>query len=190
MFRYGNITGKLSIEFTDLVHPTDLLRFHPEFVPMLEAIKKEGWSCLFIETKARAVSDFDVAHHARLLEDGNGFSVEIRLGDQPPPVTGMPEVLEFRINISTMSFPRAATIDLSKGVVTYFHDAFWEWKEEWKNDPTKLSEAKQVYDVAKWLLDVKKMKLRDDLGIEHFRELSKTFQALFPQKASNASPAV
>lgn len=171
----GFSKGKLSLEYTDMVYPLAVLGFHPEMKTQLDEITQQGWTYLFIESRAKTVSDFDVDQTYRLLEDGAGYYVQLFLGERPPPITGMPEVTEFRINICTKSFPRAATIDLTKGIVTYIHEAFWEWQEEWRNDATRLSQATEVYEVAKWLLDVKKMKLHEELKMERYTALSKLF---------------
>jgi hypothetical protein len=171
----GFSKGKLSLEYTDMVSPLAVLNFHPELKGQLDEITQQGWTYLFIESRAKSVCDVDIDQAYRLLEDGAGYYVQLFLGEGPPGITGMPEVTEFRINICTKSFPRAATIDLTKGMVTYIHEAFWEWQDEWKNDPTKLLQATEVYEVAKWLLDVKKMKLQEDFKLERFAALSKLF---------------
>jgi hypothetical protein len=95
-------------------------------------------------------------------------------------VGGVPEVQEFRVNVSSKSFPRAATVDLARGVVTYLHDPFWRWEKGWEADGKKLSNAREVYDIATWLLDVKKFKLIDVFKPERYLELKGIFQALSP----------
>ena len=173
----GFSKGKLSLEYTDMVSPATVLNFHPELKAQLDEINQQGWTYLFIESRGKSVSDLEINETYRLLEDGAGYYLELFLGEQPPDITGMPEVTEFRINICTKSYPRAATIDLTKGIVTYIHEAFWEWQEEWRNDPTKLSQATEVYEVARWVLEVKKMKLHEELKMEHYTALSKLFAA-------------
>lgn len=173
----GFTKGKLSLEYTDMVFPGVVLEFHPELQAQLDEITQQGWKYLLIESRAKSVCDLDIDRTYKLLADGAGYCVEITWGEEPPPITSMPEVTEFRINICTKSFPRAVTIDLTKGVVTYLHEAFWGWQEEWKDDPTRLSQATEVFEVAKWLLGVKRMKLHEELKMERFTELSKLFEA-------------
>jgi hypothetical protein len=171
----GFTKGKLSIEYTDMVYPLAVLEFHPEIKAQLDEISKQGWTYLFIESRAKSVSEFEIDQSYRLLEDGVGYYVQLYLGDHPPPITGMPEVTMFIINICTKSFPRAVTIDLSKNMITYIHEAFWEWQEGWKDDPTRLAQATEVYEVARWVLEVKKMKLHEELKMERYTALSKLF---------------
>lgn len=171
----GFAKGKLSLEYTGLVVPAAVLKFHPEFQARLEEIVQHGWTYYLVETRGRSVSDVDIDQSYRMVADGRGYFVYLSLGEETPPVTGLPEVTEFRINISTKSFPRAVTVDLTKDTITYIHEAFWEWQEEWKDDSTKLSQATEVYEVAKWLLDVKNMKLVEGLDMGRFRELSGLF---------------
>jgi hypothetical protein len=172
----GFSKGKLSLEYTDMVTPMAVLSFHPELQTQLDEITKQGWSYLFIESRAKSVCELNIDETYRLLADGTGYYIQLFVGDQPPGITGMPEVTEFRINICTKSFPRAATIDLPKGMVTYIHEALWEWQEDWRNDPVRLEQAKEVYEVAKWLVNVKKMKLHEELKVERFTELAKLFE--------------
>jgi hypothetical protein len=176
LVHYGFLKGNLSLEYTGLVHPADVLHYHPELKARLDEILEQGWTYLFIETRARSVSNLDIEDRTyKLTADGRGYYVVIELGETPPEVNGMPEVTELRINICTKSFPRAATIDLTKDAVTYVHEAFWQWQEEWRGDPIKLAKATEVYEVARWLLDVKKMIPHEELKMERFRELSKLF---------------
>jgi hypothetical protein len=171
----GFAKGRLSLEYTGLVNPAAVLKYHPEFQARLDEILQHGWTYYLIETRGRSVSDVDIDQTYRMLSDGLGYSVYLGLGEEPPGVTSVPEVTEFRINISTKSFPRAVTVDLTKDTITYIHEAFWEWQEEWKGDSTKLLQATEVYEVAKWLLDVKNMKLVEGLDMERFRKLSGLF---------------
>lgn len=173
----GFSKGKLSLEYTDMVYPLAVLEFHPEMKTQLDEITQQGWTYLFIESRAKSVCDFAVDQTYRLLEDGAGYYIQLFVGEQRPAITGMPEVTEFRINICTKSFPRAVTIDLSKGMVTYIHEAFWEWQEGWKDDPARLAQATEVYEVARWVLEVKKMKLHEELKMERYTALSKLFAA-------------
>jgi hypothetical protein len=84
----------------------------------------------------------------------------------------IPEVKEFRINILSKSFPRAAAVDLATGVVIYIHDPFWRWEKRWENDEKKLSDARQVQEIAYRPLDVKKYRLVEALMPERYQEVS------------------
>jgi hypothetical protein len=174
-YHAGFAKGKLSLEYAGLVSPAAVLKYHPEFQARLDEISQHGWSYYLIESRGRSVSDVDVDQSYRMVADGRGYFVYISLGEEPPPVSDLPEVTEFRINVSTKSFPRAVTVDLTKDTITYIHEAFWEWQQEWKDDLTRLSQAREVYEVAKWLLDVKNMKLVEGLDVGRFEKLSGLF---------------
>jgi hypothetical protein len=171
----GFAKGKLSLEYTGLVTQGPVLKFHPEFEAKLDEITQQGWGYYIIETRGRSVSELDIDQTYRLLADGSGYYVHLAIGEDPPPVTGIPEVTEFRINISTKSYPRAVTVDLTRDTITYIHEALWEWQEEWKDDTTKLVQATEIFEIARWLLDVKKMRLREGLDMDRFRKLSELF---------------
>jgi len=181
----GYAKGKLSLELNKRT-PEEILKFHPEIRSMLEAIKEKGWKYLYIETKGRAVAEVDLEKNPCKLMPyaeygGRGYwTIDVEI-EKPPETKDVPEVQEFRINVCTKSFPRAATVDLSKGVITYLHDPFWKWESGWEKDPKKLSEAKEVYDVAKWLLEDKKLKLHENMSIERYKEICKILEEFIKQ---------
>jgi hypothetical protein len=78
--------------------------------------------------------------------------LEIELGQKLLTFSAVPQVQMFRINVSTKSFPRAVTVNIAKGLVTYLNEAFWGWQNRWERDEKRLSKAKEVHHVAKWLL--------------------------------------
>ena len=95
-----------------------------------------------------------------------------------PTITSIPEISEFSVNVCSKSFPRAATVDLSKGLVTYIDDHFWRWEKGWESDKKKLSDAREVQEIASWLLDVKGYKLIEALKSERYQELKDIFEAV------------
>lgn len=178
MYGSGYARGRLSLELEERI-PDRILKFRPEIRLMLEAIVKKGWRYLYIETRGTAVAEVDLEMKpCKLMSYGETIgreycSIEI-ITERFPEIKDIKEVEEFSINISTKSFPRAVTVDLSDGVVTYLQDAFWKWESGWEKDPEKLSKAKEVYGVAKWLLEDKKLKLHENFSIERYREICKT----------------
>jgi hypothetical protein len=174
----GHAKGNLSLDYSDILDPEIILVSHPEIKEILEEIMIKGWRYLYIETKGKAISEFDVDHRYRFTVDGLGFNIEINLGQTQLPVTRVTDVEEFRINICSKAFPRAITIDLSKGIVTYIHEAFWGLQEDWKNQRDRVAKGKEVYEIAKWLLETKNMKLHENYRMERFRELSKLFETI------------
>lgn len=173
----GHVTGHLRIVYSGRMIAEDILRFHPELQLILDEIVKMGWKYLYIETKGKAVAEVDLKECPYELDTHDYHNkIEVEMGQKPLEIEDVPEVEEFKINVSTKSYPRAATVDLSKGVVTYLHDAFWGWEKGWEKDSRKLAEAREVYEVVRWLLDIKKLRLDASYSMERCDVLSKLLQ--------------
>jgi hypothetical protein len=191
----GEVKGSLTLTSSGLMIPQDILKFHPEIQVHLDDVVKQGWKYLYIEARGKSIAQVAVensSYHmgpapASMMKSkvaqARGFfqpelMLEVYLGPNPPEVEGVPEVQEFRVNVSSKSFPRAATVDLANGVVTYLHDPFWRWEKGWEADEKKLSDAREVYDIATWLLDVKKFKLIEVFKPERYQELKGIFHSM------------
>jgi hypothetical protein len=186
----GNAQAQVALRSTDRMSPEDVLEFHPEIRAQLDEIKRQGWLFLYIETVATALGEVKLDNTAyriipnaprRRRPDEGGLPVnvlELDIGTELPAIIGIPEVREFRINVCSKSFPRAATVDLATGIVSYLHDPFWKWEQGSESDEKKLSDAREVFEIASWLLDVKKYKLHEELKVERYQELSRIFKAL------------
>ncbi len=185
----GEANGRMSLKFKGMMQAADVLRFHPEIQTQLDQIVNRGWKYLFIEVMGTAVTELDAKGIPCRIRASTSFNsrslppppiLELNLGMNPLDLTGMPEVQEFRINVCSKSFPRAATVDLATGRVTYIHDPFWKWDRAWGADQKKLSDAKEVYEVATWLIDEKKLTLAEAFDQSRYQELAgqfKTFTA-------------
>jgi hypothetical protein len=182
----GEAIGSLTLKSSGVIAAWEILKYHPEIQAQIDDVVKQGWKYLYIETRATAVAELAVESSRYLLQSPakNPYAVgpqlvfEVVMNQQLPEVKDIPEVQEFRINVCSKSFPRAATVDLVKGVVTYLHDPFWRWEKGWEVDQSKLSEAREVYEIATWLIDVKKFNLIDVFKPERYQELVETFRAL------------
>jgi hypothetical protein len=158
---------------------SEILKFHPEIQSILDEIVKKGWKYLYIETRGKAIAEHNLEEGIyRLLQSQSpgimttGYYFEVHIGKDPPEITEVPEILEFRINVSTEHFPRAATVDLSKNIITFLHDAFWRWEK----DPKTLKDALEVYQVAKWLIEEKKLTLHENLDIKQYKTLKRRLE--------------
>lgn len=183
----GEAKGSLTLMFNGLLPPEVTLKYHPEIQAELDEIIRRGWKYLFIETRGTLVADVALENAPYHVREGPAYwrnssptdlVLELGFGNQLREANGVPEVQEFRVNVCSKSFPRAATVDLAKGVVTYLHDPFWRWEKGWEADEKKLSDAKEIYEIAAWLIDVKKFKLIDAFKPERYQELVETFKAL------------
>jgi hypothetical protein len=161
------VKGKVRLEAVgDRIVAGDILKFHPEIQSFLDEVEEKGWRYLYIDTRGTAAADVDLdgsPYVVRLknvpysasfdtVETGRGENMgvsgsvlEIDLGQKIVKLESVPEVQMFKINVSTKSFPRAATVDIPKGLVTYLNEAFWGWENGWEKDSSKLSEAREVY---------------------------------------------
>ncbi|MDG6907851.1 MAG: hypothetical protein JRN20_18930 [Nitrososphaerota archaeon] len=185
----GNANVKVALRSTGGMNPEDILKFHPEIQVQLDEIVKQGWSYLYIQTIATTLAEVNAENTSYKIAPSLGlFSaithgapenvLELDIGTNMPAITGIPEVNEFRINICSNSLPRAATVDLAAGLISYIHDPFWKWQNGWEKDEKKLSDAKEVYNIISWLLEKKKYKLREDLDFARYLELSQIFVSL------------
>jgi hypothetical protein len=183
----GEAKGDLSLRFSGLMQAEEVLRFHPEIQAQLDEIARQGWKYLYIVISGTAVTEVPIENQPcriRMSTLYGGRSappptvLEVTLRQQTPELKDVPEVQEFRINVCSKSFPRAAVVDLSKGLVTYIHDPFWKWDKQWTDDAQKLSDAKEVYEIARWLVEVKKYSLAEPLQLSRYSELADQFKAL------------
>jgi hypothetical protein len=183
----GEAQGRIALRSRGWMQPTDVLRLHPEMRAQLDDIAKQGWSYLFIETvgtvEAEVVLGASTFRMTSRSPPGTyrserlRYFLELELGEKTPTITGVPEISEFKVNVCSKSFPRAATVDLSKGLVTYIDDHFWKWEKGWEGDKKKLSDAKEVKEIASWLIDVKGYKLDEPFKLERYQELKDIFEA-------------
>lgn len=181
----GEANGSLTLRFKGLMQAEDVLRFHPEIQAQLDEIAKKGWKYLFIQVTGTAVSEVKAKNVPCRLRMSNVYAgrtiqpppiLELNFGQNRPDLSGMPEVQEFRINVCSKSFPRAVTVELAKGVVTYIHDAFWKWESSWQTDSTKLSQAREVYEIATWLIEEKEYRLVEAFSNARYQELASQFK--------------
>ena len=195
---YGSAKAHVALRSTERTPAEDILKFRPEIRAQLDEIKRQGWIFFYIETVATMLAEVNVDNKAFRINpqaskpklDARGAAPEnvlmLDIGTELPAIIGIPEVKEFRINVCSKSFPRAATVDLASGIVSYLHDPFWKWEQGSESDKKKLSDAREVFEIATWLLDVKKYKLREDLKVERYQELSRILQKLPAERLSVA----
>jgi hypothetical protein len=190
----GEAKGSLTLMSKGPIAPEDILRFHPELMAHLDGILAQGWTYTCVEARGRAISTATAESSRywlgappafmRMATPKTGtiapaeFGLVVYFGTNPPEVQAVPDVLNFRITISTKILPSALSADVVKGVVTNIPSSFWNWQKEWESDKKKLSDAREVYKVVTWLVDVEKFKLADVFKQERYQELVVTFKAL------------
>jgi len=182
----GDAKGQITLESTGWVQPSDVLKLHPSIKTKLDEITKKGWKYLFVSVTVTAEAEVVLQnapfriYGRRLLPLGRATRcmLELDVGEHAPALKAIKEVKQFTVNICSKSFPGAATVDLSKDTVTYIHDPFWKWEKGWESDDKKLSDAREVREIASWLLDVKKYKLVETMAPERYQELSALFREM------------
>ena len=194
----GVVKGSLALTSKGSIAPEDILKFYPELKAQTDDIIKQGWSYSCVEAIGTAISQVTAENSrywlgaapafmktAREMKPGKfpmpEFGLVVYLGTVPPEVQTVPEVQSFLITISSKGFPAAVSVDIVKGIVTNIHFSFWRWEKGWESDKKKLSDAREIYRIVTWLVDVKKFKLVDVFKPERYQELAEIFKAL-PQQ--------
>lgn len=185
----GEADGHLTFVSTGRTLAHDILMFHPEIQKELDEIASKGWKFLYIETIATSTWELNITKSKFEIKSvpievygakprKSGRILELSINDELPKMTAMPEIQVFRVNVCSKSFPRAATLDLSKHEVTYLHDAFWKWEAGSEVDEKKFSNAIEVYEIAAWLIDEKKFKFAEEVTEERYNELLYRFKKM------------
>ena len=195
----GEVSASLRLRSTGMTTAEAILSFHPEIKSQLDEVKKHGWVYLYIRNSATAECEVELPKSSYRITWGpqryGGWDetagreeqvrpppevIEVSLGSVPLEIKRMPEVQEFVVNICSKSFPRAATVDLAKspGSVTFLNDPFWKWEVGSEVDEKKLSDAKEVYEIASWLIDEKNFRLAREVTEERYSELSYRFKKI------------
>lgn len=180
----GEASGEITLKASGNVSSADILKFHPEIRFQLEDIARHGWEYLFIETRGTALAE--IALHdspyriSEAIQQGvdSGYVIEWAIGPSLPEVKSVLKVETFKVHLGTKVLPRAVTVDLATGTVTYLHDSFWKWQPGWEKDERRLLEARAVYDICLWAMDVKKYKLDQSLSPQRYNEVSSFLKAL------------
>jgi len=182
----GEAKGGVTLQSSGWMQPRDALKFYPEIQAQLDDITRRGWKYLYITTTGTALAELTLEKSTFRISvrptgprgSGGKYLLELDIGAQAPTITAIPEIKEFRVNVCSKNLPRAATADLSKGIVTYIDDPFWRWERGWESDKKKLSDAREVQEIASWLLDIKGYKLIEAFKLERYQELSKLFKEM------------
>jgi hypothetical protein len=184
----GEAKGNLTLRAKGIMQAEHILKYHPEIQAQLDEIVRQGWNYLYVEIVGTAVAEVaveDLPYHIRQgaapgmqAMARSSQVLEITVDRKLLNLKDVPDVQAFRVNVCSKSFPRAATVDFAKGIVTYLHDPFWKWEKDWETDKKKISDAKEVYEIANWLIDVKKLKLIDPFQPERYRELAENLKPL------------
>jgi len=175
-------TVKLKGEFS--LSENDVKRFHPWINPLLEEIKRKGWKYDFSNVNAEVLVELNLNELTLTLkyypprieefEEKGTYEISAEIGNEPPAVMKILSIEKFNIEISTEHCWRAVEIDPFKRKVESIHDVLWSGL--YKDGPNRLSEAREVYEVAKWLIDEKGFKPADDYVVKNYKKLLDLFE--------------
>ncbi|MGB9806939.1 MAG: hypothetical protein ACP5LN_06445 [Thermoproteota archaeon] len=179
----------LHIKFKDNVKVKNetVLQFHPEIKPLIDEILAHGWSYNFEEVEGEAEAKVDLSkvsfeytyYPPRIERDEleGKYELSLPLGSEPPAIIEIKKVDRFKIRISTKSYWWAATIDPFSNKVTYLENPF-KYSFLSKEDKLKrLSQARELYELSKWLFQKKKMKAEYRHILEDYKDILDKFKA-------------
>ena len=158
----------------------DVLEFHSWIRPLLEEIRNRGWNYELSDVEAEVLVEldldelkFDLKYYPPRLEDfekEGTYEISAEVGE-PPAVLKILSVESFKVRISTKNCWNAAEIDPFKREIKSIKDVLWSFGEE----VDKLSKAREVYEVARWLIE-KGFKPANDYVIKDYKKLVEMFE--------------
>jgi hypothetical protein len=176
--RTGVLEGKLDIQVEKFLALDDIIPHVATAREFLEEVLKKSWRYLFIDGYGLAVMELEVGtspYNFKLDEHPHGgfcYAISVDFGRRLPKmqVKDIAKLERFIVNICSKQFPRAVTVDLTKSEITYVHDCLWVSKGKGCQ-----GEAKEVYEMLRWLVDEKKFKLAVADGTKKYKELAGLF---------------
>ncbi len=78
--------------------------------------------------------------------------------------------------ISSKHSWRAVEIDPQKKVITYIYNVLYDSIISAEKEPKKISEARDIYEIAKFLVKEKRFKIEDKYVVENYKELVDLFE--------------
>lgn len=161
----------------------DVLRFHSWVKPLLEEIKKKGWKYHISNIDAEVLVELNLDDLTLTLnyypprieefEEEGTYEILAKLGSDPPAVMKILSIERFDIEISTKHCRCAVEINPFKKKVKKIWDVLWIFGKE---GPKKLTEAREVYEVAKWFIEEKGFKPANDYVVEDYKKLVDLFE--------------
>jgi len=162
-----------------------ILQHHPHVKPLLEEITGHGWKYSFENVKGEAIvrvalnkAVFDYRYYSPRsdeFEKKGVYELQIPLGSKRPAIVDIRKMEHFRIRISTKRYWHAATIDPFTNKVTYIENLF-RFGFLAEEQPNKFAQARELYELSKWLFQEKKMEAEDRYVVENYNALLEAFE--------------
>ena len=153
----GSVDGKVDIRVDKYLTLGELQAHLPAEKSFLEELSGKGWRYYFIEGYGTVTMQLEMVsspYAAQVKEHPRGglnFSLSLDFGRSVPRLQlgRIVELHRFIVNICSNSHPRAITVDLSKGDITYVHESLAAGKED----------TGDMLELLRWLVGDKKFKL-------------------------------
>ncbi len=161
----------------------DVLKFHPWVKPLLEEIRDKGLKYRISNIDAEVLVELDLDKLTLNLnyypprieefEEEGTYEISAKLGSEPPAFMKILSVEYFEIDILTKHGWYAVEIDPFEKKVERICNVLWNFGKE---RPNKLAEAREIYEVAKWLIEEKGFKPADDYVMSTYKKLIDLFE--------------
>lgn len=168
-----NIDGYLDVKEKDILH------YHPNVKPLLDEITSKGWKYDFGSVKAKVSialdlenSYFNLEADSEPEENKEDYLLRVSLRDEPEIVKVL-AVESFHVQIGAPNSYRAVTVDPLSHLVTDIYDVWFPFNDS--EGPKKLGEAREIYEVAKWLVREKGFSIEGD-EMEDYTKLVNLFE--------------
>ena len=163
-----------------------IFRFYPEIRSLVNSIKDRGWRYSFTDIVGRAKVNlnlnkirFKLTYYPPRIErfeEKGSYGISAEVGEKPPAILDVECIESFKISISTEHAWDCVSIDFFKKTITYIRDVLWNGPRlGGGREPKKLSEAREIYDVVKFLLE-KGYKFENEYVIENYKKLVDLFE--------------
>ena len=162
-----------------------ILQQHPHVKSLLEEITEHEWKYSFENVKGEATvrvnlnkAVFDYRYYPPRcdeFEQKGVYELQIPLGSKRPSVIDIRKMKHFTIRISTKRYWHAATIDPFTNKVTYIENPF-RFGFLAEEQPKKFAQARELYELSKWLFQEKKMEAEDRQVVENYNALLEAFE--------------
>jgi hypothetical protein len=161
----------------------DILRFHPWIKPFIEEVKSKGWNYEFSNVIAEVLVELNLDelvltlsyHPPRIerCEEEGVYEISARLGEEPA-IMKVLSIDRFNVDVFPEHCLHAVEVDPFKREVKRIKDVLWDGLGE--KCSGKLDEARDVYEIAKWLIEEKGFKASDDYVVKNYKKLVDIFE--------------
>jgi len=164
----------------------DVLRFHPNLKPFLDEIKSKGLKYRITNIVGEAIVMLDVEsldfklhyYPPRIheFEEKGKYTIEAEVGENPPAMIKVLSVSDFKVEISSEHCWDAVEVNPQRKIITYIRSVLHDFILSKEKTPKKLAEAREVYEISKFLVEEKGFKLEGEYVVEKYKELIDLFE--------------